>query len=378
VHDGRQYWSHGGPPFQEQIRVPLLIKPAGHLRDLLSPRVVERWVSLVDLAPTLLDLTGATFDRDRFDGHSLVGGGTTAPQKRRAVFSHGLARARSFGGTPRPALSAVVWRGNRKVFYDVLQRDLRHCFILDSDPEKCELSDQRDQLERAELEEVSRMIRRYHEDRSSGAHTPPSLSVEDEIPARALVTAPRGIILDRIMRVEGLCTRASMEAMIDWARAAPRDGLVVELGTYRGRSAATLCHAVGDGRVVTIDDWSMSTFGGSDEETARNNLAGLGFFPRLLTGPSHHVPHGLAPVAMLVIDSTHEGEVLSGELESWLPQLCPDGVVALHDYERAKFPSLVEVIDEIFCPPEWERLGVVDAMVGFKRALPIPGAAHCP
>jgi len=93
---------------------------------------------------------------------------------------------------------------------------------------------------------------------------------------------------------------------------------------------------------VTIDDWSMSTFGGCDEETARRNLAGLGYFPRILTGASHHVPEGLDHLAMLVIDSTHEGDVLRGELRSWRPMLRPDCIIALHDYKRAKFPSLAD------------------------------------
>ncbi|MDP6350109.1 MAG: sulfatase-like hydrolase/transferase, partial [Chloroflexota bacterium] len=40
VHNGRQYWFHGGPPDQEQLRVPLIIRPATCIRHLLEPQLI--------------------------------------------------------------------------------------------------------------------------------------------------------------------------------------------------------------------------------------------------------------------------------------------------------------------------------------------------
>ncbi len=47
-------WTHGYTLYQDQIRVPLLIRPPGSAR----PRTVREVVGLVDLMPTLLDLVG--------------------------------------------------------------------------------------------------------------------------------------------------------------------------------------------------------------------------------------------------------------------------------------------------------------------------------
>jgi arylsulfatase len=57
---------HGTALFDETLRVPLLIVAPG-----LTPRVVEQPVSLIDLAPTLLELAGVP-PPPRFEGGSLV------------------------------------------------------------------------------------------------------------------------------------------------------------------------------------------------------------------------------------------------------------------------------------------------------------------
>ncbi|MBN1336617.1 MAG: sulfatase, partial [Deltaproteobacteria bacterium] len=67
---GEEFWEHGGAEhghtlFDELLRVPLAIRAPG-----LAPRHIAAPVSLLDLAPTLLDLLG--FPADGLEGRSLV------------------------------------------------------------------------------------------------------------------------------------------------------------------------------------------------------------------------------------------------------------------------------------------------------------------
>jgi arylsulfatase A-like enzyme len=65
-----RFWKldHGAQPFDEQLRVPLLMRAPGVL-----PRRVEEPVEGVDLAPTILDLLGVAHPADRaMQGRSLA------------------------------------------------------------------------------------------------------------------------------------------------------------------------------------------------------------------------------------------------------------------------------------------------------------------
>lgn len=65
-HDG---WLHGRGVFQEQLNVPLIIKPPRSAE--ISPRRVERPVSLIDVAPTLCRFAGIPLAGVPFGGQDL-------------------------------------------------------------------------------------------------------------------------------------------------------------------------------------------------------------------------------------------------------------------------------------------------------------------
>ena len=63
------YYSHGLHLYEEQIRVPLIVRPP--VRWGWKPHHVQSAVSLLDIVPTVLDLVGAETDPG-FDGRSLI------------------------------------------------------------------------------------------------------------------------------------------------------------------------------------------------------------------------------------------------------------------------------------------------------------------
>ncbi len=73
---------HGHQLYQESIHVPLILKVPG-----MEPRQIETRVGLVDLFPTLLDLTGITHPRDALQGVSLLRTAFDPDPQDRPVFS---------------------------------------------------------------------------------------------------------------------------------------------------------------------------------------------------------------------------------------------------------------------------------------------------
>lgn len=78
--------SHGRTLYMEQIHVPLIVALPNGPRG----KVIEEWVELVDLVPTILDVASVEApDIDQFRGRSLLGLLDDQPDKRDGVFAGG-------------------------------------------------------------------------------------------------------------------------------------------------------------------------------------------------------------------------------------------------------------------------------------------------
>lgn len=83
---------HGGAPYIELLHVPFLVSWPGTLP---AGKVVNETVSLLDLAPTVLDYAGLSIP-EQFQGISmrgLIDGSNAGPFRERTVFSYGIASA---------------------------------------------------------------------------------------------------------------------------------------------------------------------------------------------------------------------------------------------------------------------------------------------
>ncbi len=128
---GKKY--HGHQLYQESIHVPLVIRVPGGTRH----RIAER-VALVDLFPTVLDLTGISDEKEIHQGMSLWHVAMTDgdPGRDRTVFSMLLDRGQ------RPVRSAkAVFRGQYKYFSN-LTLGSEELYDLEQDPgERIDLVD---------------------------------------------------------------------------------------------------------------------------------------------------------------------------------------------------------------------------------------------
>lgn len=148
--------------------------------------------------------------------------------------------------------------------------------------------------------------------------------------------------------IEGYGTPATGAMLYRFACEAP-EGLIVELGTYKGQGAA--CLAQSGRTVLTIDHYEGETALGTSarpdhisglyEADARRNLER---YPNVIravgkTGWGARAKvggyiDGYVPmcVALLVVDAAHDEESVTMDLMSWLPRVVAGGLVLLDDW----------------------------------------------
>ena len=161
------------------------------------------------------------------------------------------------------------------------------------------------------------------------------------------------------------------------ARDRARDLQVIEVGSWKGRSALAMagaCRAGGFARftIVAVDTWlgapEFWTWGLSDPtrgvalkrvggyptvfRTFTSNAKKAGFGDHIAPFPISSVQgadvlkHYGCRADVIYLDAAHEYEAVIADLRAYLPLLAPDGVLLGDDY-MPNWPGVVRAVDEI-------------------------------
>ncbi len=132
-------------------------------------------------------------------------------------------------------------------------------------------------------------------------------------------------------------------ALYELARAAPPDGNIVEIGSFRGSSAVALAMGARAGnhqRVYTIDPYDSfkgplgRTFGPLDRVHLLRNLlrAGVAEDVWVVNLPSVATSKAWSgPISLLWIDGDHSYDAVRADLECWSRFVMPEGLIAFDD-----------------------------------------------
>lgn len=149
--------------------------------------------------------------------------------------------------------------------------------------------------------------------------------------------------IETVMSVEGYLKRPEAESLIKYAKNAKKSGVIVEIGSYRGRSTCALAfgtkakHTV---PVYAIDPHEVFTgeYGGhydsNDRQEFFKNILKMGHADvvRLINLPSHTIVKCWErDISFLWIDGDHRYEAVRKDLFSWSKFIVPGGKIALHD-----------------------------------------------
>lgn len=152
--------------------------------------------------------------------------------------------------------------------------------------------------------------------------------------------------LAAVAGVEGWMTDAQLRRLWGAAAAVPAGGRIVEIGSFRGRSAIVLALGAPDGTtVVAIDPHAGGDRGPGEIRTERDrgehdnvafhaNLASAGVadrveLARLPSAAAHAAVAG--PVDLLHVDGAHRYAPARDDIAGWGARVAPGGRLLIHD-----------------------------------------------
>ena len=155
-----------------------------------------------------------------------------------------------------------------------------------------------------------------------------------------------------VSSVEGWLLEEEARWLFDTARKLPPGSVIVEIGSFKGRS--TCCLAVGCGRRGRV--FAVDTFDGGPNLPKANSLpaftdnieeCGASSSVEPLVGMSGEIAKGWAsPIDMLFIDGSHNYEDVLSDFEGFFQHVVPGGIVALHDVTNVDWPGVSRVWTE--------------------------------
>jgi predicted O-methyltransferase YrrM len=134
----------------------------------------------------------------------------------------------------------------------------------------------------------------------------------------------------------------------------PENGVIVEIGSHRGRSAAYMAAAAKDSvAIYCIDLWDnpgQERFVSTDEDydAFEKFLTKLGLRKNIiaLRGESEMFSRAWQyGIDLLFIDGDHSYKGVKADFEAWYPHVRDGGVIAFHDYHK-NWPGVIKFIEE--------------------------------
>jgi predicted O-methyltransferase YrrM len=150
------------------------------------------------------------------------------------------------------------------------------------------------------------------------------------------------------------------QAYLLYAVASHLKGKLVEVGSWKGKSASVFCIATHptDVKIYCIDTWKGSEEH-KDHDTSnllnefKNNLQKFNFLDRvnIQQGPSVEVSklHQNESCDLIFIDAAHDYENVKADILAWYPKLKKNGIMIGHDYPdpaATDFQELKQAVHE--------------------------------
>jgi hypothetical protein len=145
--------------------------------------------------------------------------------------------------------------------------------------------------------------------------------------------------------VEGWLSEGQARRLFERAAAVPPEGRIVEIGSYRGRSAIVLANAASGAEVVAIDPHAgndrgpqeihgSASEGEADNRAFRENLerAGVAGAVRHVRLPSQDALGSVdGPIDLLYVDGAHRLGPATDDIRRWGARVRPGGTLLVHD-----------------------------------------------
>jgi hypothetical protein len=157
------------------------------------------------------------------------------------------------------------------------------------------------------------------------------------------------IIKEKVNRVGGWFNDVDMDILYPYVNRLGSNSLLVEIGTYHGKSTLFFRLANPNIKILTVDIGSqVGTPGGVSCEIPRcidKAILDLGNIFQVI-GNSADIIRGFGwNIDFLFIDSLHTFEDTMSNLLFWGNRVVANGLIACHDYNKG-FPGVMKAVDK--------------------------------
>ena len=181
----------------------------------------------------------------------------------------------------------------------------------------------------------------------------------------------------KIGKTFGFLQPKEIELLDRLVKMLPTDPLVINLGAGVGTSAMVILEARDDAYIVTVDkECGENPFGGllNEEHILRaadwlhrrsaicseSTAAGKNWYH------FKEEPWWRRKVDMVVHDAAHDYELVTTEMEAWLPRVKAKGIIAVHDYNSPNWGDVVRAVDETL-RAKFKYIDQQEMMIAFRK-----------
>jgi predicted O-methyltransferase YrrM len=196
----------------------------------------------------------------------------------------------------------------------------------------------------------------------------------------------------RAAHVDGWLSEAQAKRLWDAAQRVPADGLLVEIGSFHGRSAIVMASALADGaRLVAIDPHAggdrgpleiapEAERGEGDHQAFVSNLRDAGVesrvdHVRLMSSDAHGAVNGAIDV--LYVDGAHRFGPARDDIVRWGARVRDGGTMLVHDSFSSIGVTLATLASVTF-GARWRYVGRTASLAEYRResVARVPNAAR--
>lgn len=157
------------------------------------------------------------------------------------------------------------------------------------------------------------------------------------------------------------------------ARQAPQDAVIVEIGSFKGRSTVSFgfgCKGT-QKHIYAIDlfEGDGADYGDGDfQKIFQSNVDRCGLTPYITSIKKHSASVAsswVKPIDILFIDGSHEYDDVKSDFEAFYPHVKKNGIIAFHDI-KGKWDGVIRFWSEVQAAGYLNDVGQVSSL-GFGR-----------
>jgi predicted O-methyltransferase YrrM len=178
-----------------------------------------------------------------------------------------------------------------------------------------------------------------------------------------------------IHKLPGMLTAAEVECLFKLGQFDDRPGVIVEIGSWKGKSTVALARGasrVHNEKIYAIDPHEVLPEEGYLQDTKAeflDNIKRVGVEDRVvpLTMTSEAAARGWdKPIRLLWIDGDHRYEPTKLDFTLWEPFLVEGGILAMHDTIRKQGPKQV-LWERVFRSSQFQEIVIVDNITAVRK-----------